>query len=504
MTTPNFNSVFPIRLSDVKVAVNTLNTSNLDTDLILAGVSEKSYLVEKDFVFFALPGTALHGANFVSEAISRGAILVVTDLRGEKIIRRSSMRIPIQVYQEPRKILARFASAFFKDQPPSIIGVTGTNGKSSVTHYVRQIWEYLGKTAASVGTTGVQGAINFSLEHTTPDAIKLHWLLNQMENQGVTHVAIEASSHGLAQRRLDGINFMVGAFTNLSRDHFDYHKNIEAYFKAKTILFEGLNNMNGSAVICIDDEFGSKLFDIAKRNSYKTLSVGKSEQADIRILSQNFHDRGQKLKFSWKDREHVVSLPLFGNFQAQNVMLTLGILDRCGEKSSEVIDILRKLKAVPGRMEEVAIRKNGARVFVDYAHTPDALEAVLRSIRLHFMGKLHLVFGVGGDRDKGKRSLMGKIASQLSDRVIITDDNPRSENPSYIRAEIKKFCPKAIEISDRAEAILAGVDALESEDALVIAGKGHERTQIYADSIFPFDDAEQANLSVQLLDGKFP
>ena len=496
----NPNPISPIKLSELNIPEKVLKNFNVSLDLILMGVSEKSHLIQKDFVFFALPGTKTHGANFAAQAVSRGATLVVSDRQGQAIIKKMGLHVPIFVLEKPREMLSSFAASFFKNKPPCIIGVTGTNGKTSVTHYIRQIWEFLGKTAASIGTTGVDGMIDLRLDHTTPDTVKIHWLLNQMANQGINHVAIEASSHGLLQRRLHGIKFLVGSFTNLTRDHFDYHNNIESYFEAKCILFERLIHENGGAVVCVDDDYGCRILDIAKSNSSKIVTVGKNKCADIRILSQAFNAEGQKLKFSWKDEEYIISLPLFGDFQAQNILLTLGILEICGENCKEVINLLERLKPVPGRMEEVAIKKNGARIFVDYAHTPDALEAALRSIRSHFLGKVHLVFGAGGDRDRGKRALMGKVSSNYSDNVIITDDNPRTENPATIRSEIKKFCPKAIEIGDRAEAILTGIDRLKSGDALIIAGKGHEKTQTFASSTFPFNDAEQASLSVQALD----
>ena len=379
--------------------------------------------------------------------------------------------------------------------------MTGTNGKTSVVHYVRQLWDLLGENAASIGTIGTNGFLDLPLEHTTPEAIKLHWLLSQMVDRGINKVAIEASSHGLEQRRLDGIKFSVGTFTNLTRDHFDYHKNMESYFKAKSILFNRLIKKNGGAVICIDDDYGPRMVEIAKSNALKIVTVGKNEMADIRVLSHSFHARGQEIQISWKGKKHVLSLPLFGSFQANNILLTLGILSISDKNSREVLNLLEKLKPVPGRMEEVAVRKNGARIFVDYAHTPNALEVALKSMRLHFMGQIHLIFGAGGNRDKGKRSIMGKIASTFSDNVIITDDNPRHEDPATIRSQIKKFCPKAEVIGDRAEAILTGIHKLKRGDALIIAGKGHEKTQTFADSSFPFDDAEQASLSVQALDG---
>ena len=499
---PNFNAVPSIKLSDLNIIENALQTFNVQSEIILLGVSEKSYLIQKNFVFFALSGTNTHGAKFTADAVSRGASLVISDTEGQKIIESLDLKVPICVFREPREVLSSIAASFFKAQPPCLIGVTGTNGKTSVVHYVKQIWDLLGETTASIGTTGTNGLLDLPLEHTTPDAIKLHWLLNQMVNRGINKVAIEASSHGLEQRRLHGIKFLVGAFTNLSRDHFDYHNSMESYFKSKSILFDRLITENGGAVICIDDDYGARMVELVKSNDFRIVTVGKNRIADIRVLSHSFHARGQEIKISWKGEQHVLSLDLFGGFQANNILLTLGILSMCGENASKILNLVDKLKPVPGRMEEVAVRKNGAKIFVDYAHTPDALEVALRSIRLHFMGQIHLVFGAGGNRDIGKRSIMGEIASNFADNVIITDDNPRNENPATIRSQIKEFCPKALDIGDRAEAILTGIAKLQKGDALIIAGKGHEKTQTFADSSFPFDDAEQASLSVQALDGQ--
>ena len=498
----NFDSVSSVQLSDLNLSKEALKIYNFNSNLVLSGVSEKSHLVRKDFVFLALSGTTTHGANFTSDAVSRGATLIISDTKGEKIIQELGLSIPIYIFSRPREILARISSTFFKAQPSCIVGVTGTNGKTSVAHYVRQIWEFLGEPAASIGTTGVNGLIDLPLEHTTPDAIKLHWLLHQMVAKGINKVVIEASSHGLEQSRLDGIKFSTGAFTNLSRDHFDYHRDMDSYFKSKAILFNRLISQNGGAVISIDDKYGARISKLAKLNSFNLVTVGKNKRALMRLVSQNFHSRGQEIKVDWEGREYIIPLSLFGDFQANNVLLALGILCHCGENPNKIINLLPRLKAVPGRMEEVAVRKNGARIFVDYAHTPYALDAALRSIRAHFMGQIHLVFGAGGNRDKGKREMMGRVASELTDNVIITDDNPRNENPATIRSEIKKFCPKATEIADRAKAILVGVDQLKAGDALIIAGKGHEKTQTFADSILPFDDVEQASCSVAVLDGQ--
>ena len=361
----------------------------------------------------------------------------------------------------------------------------------------------MGYNSASVGTTGVNGIINLKTQHTTPDAIKLRWYLNELVEKGVDRVALEASSHGLVQNRLDGIKMSIGVFTNLSRDHFDYHENFNSYFEAKAILFKELVNQNGGAAIAIDSLRSDLMLKIVKSRISNIITVGTKKEANLRILSQILNDEGQKLKFSWNKNEYVIDLKLFGNFQAQNVLLTfacMNLLEKDLEKRiDQAINLLSNLRPVPGRMQQIGSKKNGAKIFVDFAHTPDALESVLKSIRSHFIGKIHLIFGAGGNRDIGKRSIMGKIASKLSDYVIITDDNPRFEKPSKIRSQIMKFCPKAIEIADRSEAILTGVNQLKKGDALIIAGKGHENFQIYGNDKYPFNDSEEASFAIKAL-----
>ena len=295
----DFDSVSPIKISELNIINKAMKISNVNSDLAILGISEKSNLIQNNFAFFALSGFKTHGANFAKEAVLRGAILIVSDAVGEKIILELGIKIPIFIFKEPREILAKMASSFFKSQPSRIIGVTGTNGKTSVAHHVREFLQFLGEEAASIGTTGVDGQIKLPLNHTTPDPIKLHWILSRMAERNISNVVIEASSHGLAQHRLDEIRFSVGAFTNLSRDHFDYHKNIKSYFAAKSILFKKLIPANGGAAICIDDDYGSSIYKLAKSNLSRVITVGKNKRADIRILSQSFNEKGQNLKFVW-------------------------------------------------------------------------------------------------------------------------------------------------------------------------------------------------------------
>ena len=501
-----FSNLPPVEFTKIQFTQKIIKSVNLKPNLILRGISENSNEIGIGYGFFALSGSKTHGAFFVKDVIKKGANLIITDAHGLKIIQEMQLNVAVIIFLEPRKLISEIATYFFKEIPQNIVGITGTNGKTSVAHYIRQCWENLGYNSASIGTTGVNGLINLKTQHTTPDAIKLRWFLNKLVKKGVDKVALEASSHGLVQNRLNGIKISTGVFTNLSRDHYDYHENINSYFDAKAILFKELVNENGGAAIAIDGLKGDLMLKVAQSRIPRIITVGKKKEANLRILSQILTDKGQKLKFSWNENEYVIDLKLFGNFQAQNVLLTLAcmnLLEQEIEKNKDyVISLLSKLKPVPGRMQEVASKKNGAKIFVDFAHTPDALKSVLKSVRSHFIGKIHLIFGAGGNRDIGKRSIMGKIASKLSDRVIITDDNPRFENPSKIRSQIIKFCPKAIEIADRSEAILTGVDQLKNGDALIIAGKGHENFQIYGNNEYPFNDSEEASFAIETLGEK--
>ena len=502
-----FSNISPVNFSEIKFSQKPIKIIKYIDNLVLRGISENSNNIRLDYGFFALPGSKKHGANFVKEALENGANLIISDLAGLQIIEKENFTVPILIFIEPRKILAELISYFFKNIPKKIVGITGTNGKTSIANYLNQIWEMLGYNSASIGTIGINGMITSKTEHTTPDAIKMRWYLNQLFDKGVEKVALEASSHGLVQDRLHGINISAGIFTNLSRDHFDYHKNFNSYFKAKAILFEKLVNQNGGAVINIDGFKSDKMLKIAQSRISKVLTVGAKKGADLRILSQSFHDQGQKIKFCWENSEFVIDLGLYGKFQAQNVLSALACInileDEPSKKIEDLINYVSKLKTVPGRMEKVASKKNGAEIFVDFAHTPSALEAVLKSIRCHFLGDIYLVFGAGGNRDVGKRSIMGKIASKLSDHVFVTDDNPRFEKPSKIRSQILESCPNAIEIADRSEAILTAINLLKKGDALIIAGKGHENLQIYKDNQYPFNDAEEASFALQTLEDKF-
>ncbi|WP_212523591.1 UDP-N-acetylmuramoyl-L-alanyl-D-glutamate--2,6-diaminopimelate ligase [Actibacterium sp. MT2.3-13A] len=470
----------------------------------VTGLSVDSRQVKPGHLFAALPGTRVHGGTFIQYALRMGAGAILTDAEGARIARAdlAASGAALIVAEDPRQALAYTAALWFGAQPGVVVAVTGTNGKTSVASFTRQIWELLGHKAANMGTTGVEGAYAAPMTHTTPEPITLHRLLAEMAEAGVTHAAMEASSHGLAQRRLDGVQLTAAAFTNFTQDHLDYHASFDEYFAAKAGLFARVLPEDGTAVINLDDPRGAEMAGIARARGQRLITVGRAEGADLRLRAQRFDATGQELRFDWQGKTHHARLSLIGGFQAENVLAAAGLVIACGEAPGHVFDTLPELTTVRGRMQLAATRDNGAAVFVDYAHTPDALETALTALRPHVMGRLVVVFGAGGDRDRGKRPLMGQAAAAHADVAFVTDDNPRSEDPAAIRAEVLAGCPEANEVADRAEAILRGVDALGPGDALLVAGKGHETGQIVGDDVFPFDDVEQASVAVAALDGR--
>ncbi len=471
-------------------------------DQVISGLCVDSRETRPGDLFAALPGASVHGAGFIQYAVRMQAGAVLTDAQGLEIAKHDvgTLEIPFIVVDDPRRALALAAARYFNGQPATMTAVTGTNGKTSVANFIRQIWISLGLNAVNFGTTGVEGAYTQGLKHTTPEPITLHRLLRRLKDAGITHAAMEASSHGLAQRRLDGVYLTVAGFTNFTQDHLDYHHTFDDYFAAKAGLFARVLPPEGSAVINILDPKGPALVDIAHGRGQDVITLGR-DGADLQILNTRLDASGQELRFSWRGDVHTVRLSLIGAFQAENVLIAAAMAIAAGSQAADVFRTLPDLETVPGRMQLVATRKNGASVFVDFAHTPDALETALTALRPHVLGRLIVVFGAGGDRDTGKRPLMGKAAAANADVVYVTDDNPRSEPPDDIRAAIMAACPNATEIGDRATAILTAVDALQAGDALLIAGKGHETGQIIKDQILPFNDAEQASMSVAALDG---
>ncbi|TLP67840.1 UDP-N-acetylmuramoyl-L-alanyl-D-glutamate--2,6-diaminopimelate ligase [Parasedimentitalea maritima] len=477
-------------------------TARGGADPVITGVTVDSRAVQEGYLFAALPGSVVHGAKFIAGAVDRGAVAILTDTDGAKIAEATlqNSSIALIVVEDPRQTLAYAAALWFGAQPQTIVAVTGTNGKTSVASFVRQIWEELGHAAVNLGTTGVEGAWSFPLAHTTPDPVTLHDALSQAVGHGVTHVAMEASSHGLDQRRLDGVSLAAAGFTNFSQDHLDYHHTFEAYFAAKAGLFRRVLADDGVAVINVDDPRGAEMRAVAGARGQEVITVGRG-LGDLSLMGQRFDASGQDMRFSWHDKPYQARLSLIGGFQAENILLACGLVIASGEMPERVFETLPHLKTVRGRMQLAATRGNGAAVFVDFAHTPDAIATALKALRPHVLGRLIAIVGAGGDRDATKRPLMGQAAAENADVVIVTDDNPRSEDPAEIRAAVKGGALEAIEVGDRAEAILRGVDVLAPGDALLICGKGHESGQIVGDDILPFDDVEQASMAVAALDG---
>ncbi|MBD3764402.1 MAG: UDP-N-acetylmuramoyl-L-alanyl-D-glutamate--2,6-diaminopimelate ligase [Rhodobacterales bacterium] len=471
-------------------------------DLRVTGIALDSRAIRPGQLFAALPGSAAHGAAFAAQALANGAAAILTDAEGARLAApHLPPGFPLVQAEEPRETLARAAALWFGAQPDTVVAVTGTSGKTSVATFARQIWQAMGLRAVNLGTMGVLGDFQAPLAHTTPDPLTLHRVLAQAAAAGITHAALEASSHGLDQRRLDGVRLRAAAFTNFSQDHLDYHETFDAYFAAKARLFDAVLPEEGTAVINIDDPRGADMLDRARARGHRILTVGRAEGADLRILGQRYDARGQDLRLAWDGAPRQVRLDLIGGFQAENVLAAAGLAIGVGAAADEVLATLPRLRTVRGRMELAATRANGATVFVDYSHKPGALASALQSLRPHVLGRIVVVFGAGGDRDRGKRPLMGRAAADFADVVFVTDDNPRTEDPAAIRAAVLQGCPEATEVPDRAEAILRGVDALGPGDALLIAGKGHETGQIIGRDIYPFDDAEQASIAVAALDG---
>ncbi len=469
----------------------------------ITGMAVDSREVRDGFLFAALPGTRMHGGEFIQYALRMGAVAVLTDARGAAIARKEleASEAALIVAEDPRQTLAYCAALWFGAQPETVVAVTGTNGKTSVASFARQIWMALGLDAVNLGTTGVEGAYETPLAHTTPEPITLHRVLAEIERAGIDHAAMEASSHGLAQRRLDGVRIAAAGFTNLTQDHLDYHDGFEAYFAAKAGLFDRVLPDDGVAVINMDDPHGADMAALAQARGVEVIRVGRAAACDLCLMGQRFEATGQELRFAWHERVHQVRLRLIGGFQAENLLVAAGLVIAAGADPARVFETLGQMKTVRGRMQLAATRANGAAVFVDYAHTPAAVATALQALRPHVMGRLIAIVGAGGDRDRGKRPLMGQAAAENADQVIVTDDNPRSEDPAAIRAAVMQGCPGAANVGDRAEAILRGVDALGPGDALLITGKGHETGQIVGDAVFPFDDCEQASVAVSALDG---
>jgi UDP-N-acetylmuramoyl-L-alanyl-D-glutamate--2,6-diaminopimelate ligase len=452
----------------------------------VTGLAVDSRLVQPGDLFFALAGATTDGARFIEAAITAGAVAVAGDHPPQ-----GGCRVPFVAAPNPRRALALAAAKFYPRQPATTVAVTGTSGKTSVAAFTRQIWQQLGHVAASIGTIGLvspKRTIYGSL--TTPDPIALHRQLDEIAREGVTHLAFEASSHGLDQYRLDGVRISAGGFTNLSRDHLDYHPDLQHYLAAKLRLFRDLLSAGDAAVISADHDCSAEVIDAARTRGLRILAVGARGDGageGIRLVDAVVDGFSQMLTLEHRGSTNSVRLPLVGGFQVENALVAAGLAIGTGSDPDAVFASLETLEGAKGRLERVGSR-NGAPIFVDYAHKPDALAKALQALRPYAKRKLVVVFGCGGDRDVGKRPIMGAIATENADRVIVTDDNPRSEDPAKIRAAILDAAKGATEIGDRAAAIRAAIEGLQPGDALLVAGKGHETGQIVGDRVLPFSD----------------
>jgi len=459
----------------------------------VTGVTSDSRRVVPGSVFVAVAGTKADGASYAADAAARGAVAVVA-ARGASV---GQSGVPLLLVDDPRLALARIAAKIFPRQPATMVAVTGTSGKTSVAAFTRQIWEQSGYAAASIGTTGVvaPGRNDYG-SLTTPDPVALHQLLTDLADAGVTHAAMEASSHGLDQRRLDGVRLAAGGFTNLGRDHMDYHPTVEDYHRAKMRLFDTLLTRGAPAVIFADDPWSQPTIAAATVAGLKVLTVGR--HGDFLTLKRVEHERyRQRAEIMADGQMHEIDLPLAGDFQIYNALVAAGLAAATGLPAAKALAALEHLKGAPGRLDLVGTTPGGAPVYVDYAHKPEALENVLAAVRPFTTGRVVVVFGCGGDRDKGKRPIMGEIATRLADVVIVTDDNPRSEVPAEIRQAILAAAPGAIEIGDRHKAIHEAVVSLKAGDTLVVAGKGHEEGQTIGSETLHFSDHEEVRKALR-------
>jgi UDP-N-acetylmuramoyl-L-alanyl-D-glutamate--2,6-diaminopimelate ligase len=451
-------------------------------EIEVCGLALDSRQVKPGDLFAALPGVKTDGRKFIAMAVEKGAVAVLAP-------HGTSAPVPVIEAEDAPGALAAMAARFYPRQPETIAAVTGTNGKSSTVEFLRQIWAASGHEAACLGTLGVTRASGRTeVGYTTPDAIALHRSLDALAGEGVTHLAMEASSHGLKQRRMDGVRVTAAAFTNLTQDHLDYHPDFDDYFASKMRLFNALSETGAPAVVWMDNDWSAKVADACRAAGLEVIEAGWRGR-ELTVTEILPHAASQDLSFTWRGQERRVELPLIGEFQTSNALVAAALAIATGVEPDAAFAALGRLSGVAGRLQQVGVAPGGAPILLDFAHTPDGLDHLLRAARPHTQGRIHLVFGAGGDRDPSKREKMGAVAAKLADRIIVTDDNPRSEEPAAIRAAILKGCPDAEEIGDRKSAIRAGIEGLKPGDVLLIAGKGHETGQIVGDRVIPFDEA---------------
>ena len=484
---------------DLEYLASGLNLPEAAKELTIAGLTADSRKVQPGYLFAAFKGVSADGAKFAPSAAAAGAVAVLCAEDAAEDVRSGLPENVVVIgVEEPRQIFARMAARFCGAQPDTIVAVTGTAGKSSVAHFVRQIFQAAGHPAASLGTLGTikPGGESYG-GLTTPDPVALHKELAELESEGINHAALEASSHGLDQFRLDGVRLTAAAFTNLGRDHMDYHPTIEDYLNAKLRLFAELLPAGGTIVVDPGEKHADRVLKVAEHRGLSVLTVGETGQ-DLKLTGLKPSGAGQDLTIETARGEYRVTLPLIGRFQVSNALIAAGLAIAAGIDTGTVLRALENLKGARGRLELAGKTKEGGLVFVDYAHKPDALDNALAALRPFAQRKLSVVIGAGGDRDPGKRQLMGEAAARRADLVIITDDNPRSEDPASIRKAVLKGAPDALEIGDRYEAIAEGVRRLQAGDILCVAGKGHETGQIVGDTVIPFSDHEAVTRAISL------
>jgi len=489
-------------LSNLTALIKGAVRSGPDADI--SGIAVDSRIVKRGFLFIAIKGIAADGHAFIGDALARGATAIVIEATTDRTVFPTD--IPVLTVPDARTAASAIAAAFYPRQPQTVAAVTGTSGKTSTVQFTRELWERRGRRAASIGTLGlVTPEMKRYGSLTTPDSLSLHKTLNEITDAGITHAAIEASSHGIELHRLDNVRIAIGAFTNLSRDHLDYHGTMERYLAAKMRLFTHLIKDEGTAVLNAD---APEFHDIREACESRRLHVMCFGNSGCHLLLKGYipEPSGQRLRFELLGAPYEITLPLIGTFQIWNALCALLIAAASGEDKDALAQDLGTLKGVPGRLEKIGTTPSGGTVFVDYAHKPAALENALEALKPHVLAaagaKLRVVFGCGGNRDAGKRPLMGAIAERLADEVIVTDDNPRREKAPTIRQEILAGCVDhrhVREIGDRAEAIRAGIESLKEGDVLVIAGKGHEEGQIIGNDTFPFNDADEARKVLDIL-----
>ncbi|MEP3046279.1 MAG: UDP-N-acetylmuramoyl-L-alanyl-D-glutamate--2,6-diaminopimelate ligase [Roseibium sp.] len=469
--------------------------------LIISGLTADSRKVEPGFLFAAFKGATVDGTKFVANAVSAGALAVLCATDAADYVRSTIPdNIAVISVDEPRKTFAKMAARFYGAQPDTIVAVTGTAGKTSVTHFVRQIFQAAGHPAANLGTLGTikpDGQTYGGL--TTPDPVSLQKELSELEREGVKHVALEASSHGLDQFRLDGVRLTSAAFTNLGRDHMDYHPTIEDYLQAKLRLFSELLPDGGTVVVDPGEKYADRVLAVAEQRGLPVFTVGETGK-DLTLIGLRPSGAEQILTLQTVRGEYVIALPLIGKFQVSNALIAAGLAISAGMDTGAALRALENLKGAPGRLELAGKTKSGGLIFVDYAHKPDALDNALAALRPFSQGSLSVVFGAGGDRDPGKRAIMGEVAAKQSDLVIVTDDNPRSEDPASIRKAVLEGAPEGLEIGDRYEAIFEGIKRLKPGDILCVAGKGHETGQIVGDTVIPFSDHDAVARAISQLE----